>query len=91
MELTWWESMGADSAAAVRRLDALMQEGRVRRVEVQDNRRTVAGFDVDSHANDIVLASVVDAARAVGPACTILAQLADLEAAHVAGRQTRVP
>ena len=91
MELTWWESMGADPAAAFRRLDTLMHEGRVRRVEVLDNRRTVADFPVDADANDIVFASVVHAARAVGQACTILAELADLEAAHVAGRQTMVP
>ena len=91
MELTWWESMGPDPAAAFRRLNALMHEGRVRRVEVQNDRRTVADFPVDAGANDIVFASVVNTARAVGPACTILAELADLEAAHVAGRQTMVP
>ena len=91
MELTWWESMGADRAAAFRRLDALMHEGRVRRVEVQDDRRTVADFPVDADANAIVFASVVNAARAAGPTCTILAKLADLEAAHVARRQTMVP
>jgi hypothetical protein len=91
VELTWWESMGANPAAACKRLETLMHEGRVRRVEVQKERQTVAEFPVTADATDLVFASVVDSARAVGPTCTIRAELADLEAAHVAGLQTVVP
>jgi len=88
---TWWESMGTDLAGAASRLCRLMHEGRVRRVRVQKDRQTVAEFPVDGEANEIVFASVIEAARAGGPACTIRAELADLEAAHAAGLQTSVP
>jgi hypothetical protein len=82
--------MGSEPAIAFKRLDALMHEGRVRRVEVQSDRRTVAEFPIDADG-DLVFASVVDAARSAGPACTIHAELADLQAAHVAGLQTMAP
>jgi hypothetical protein len=88
---TWWESMGTDLAGAASRLCRLMHEGRVRRVQVGKDRQTVAEFPVDGDANEIVFASVIDAAHAAGPACTIRAELADPEAAHAAGLQTSVP
>jgi hypothetical protein len=91
MERTWRESLGSDPAAAFTRLSAVLQEGRVRRVEVHGDRQTIAEFPVDADATDIVFASVADAARAAGPSCTIRAELADLDAAHVAGLQTIVP
>jgi hypothetical protein len=90
-EWTWWESMGTELAGAANRLCRLMHEGRVRRVQVLKDRQTVAEFPVDGDANEIVFASVIDAAHSAGPACTIRAELADLEAAHVAGLQTTVP
>ena len=91
MERTWWESMGVDAPSAFRRLCQLMHEGRVRQVEVHRDRGRVATFSVDAGADERVYASIVDAALAVGPACTLWAELADLEAAHVAELQTSVP
>ena len=69
----------------------LMHEGRVRRVEIQHNRRTVATFPIDADANERTYASIVDAVLTADPPCTLWAELADLEAAHIAEHQTRVP
>jgi hypothetical protein len=91
MERTCWESVGSLSGPAVERLCRLMREGRVRRVEIQENRRTVAEFPVDGEANELIFASVLDAARAAGQTCTIRAELTDVEAAHAAGLQTTIP
>ncbi|HEX7779744.1 MAG TPA: hypothetical protein VF424_10915 [Vicinamibacterales bacterium] len=70
-----------------------MREGRVRCVEIQQDRRTIAEFPVRAGASDaeraFVLATAVRAAS--GPACMIRAELADLEAAHVARLVTSAP
>jgi hypothetical protein len=93
IERTWWESMGNESGLAAERLGGLMREGRVRCVEVQQDRRTIAEFSVKRGASDaeraFVLATAVRAAA--GPAGMIRAELADLEAAHVAELLTTVP
>lgn len=93
VERTWWESMSNESGLAVERLGDLMREGRVRCVEVQQDRRTIAEFPVNRGASDAELTHVLaTAARAAtGPACMIRAELADLEAAHVAELLTTVP
>jgi hypothetical protein len=92
IERTWWESMG-ECGLAVERLGDLLREGRVRCVEVQQDRRTIAEFPVNRSAGDAERACVLAAAAraAVGPACMIRAELADLEAAHVAELLTTVP
>jgi hypothetical protein len=93
IERTWWESMGNESGLAVERLGDLMREGRVRCVEVQQDRCTIAEFPVEQGATDAELAFVLArAARAAAdPACTIRAELADLDAAHVAELLTTAP
>lgn len=93
IDRTWWETMGNERGVAVERLGDLMREGRVRCVEVQQDRRTIAEFPVRSGASDSELASVLGRAvrAASGPACLIRAELADLEAAHVASLLTTAP
>ncbi len=93
MERTWWESMGSDRSQSLERLRCLIREGRVRRVVVEDKRCAIADFPVT--ATDVPTASAVLAAvaslTATTPGCTIEAELADLEAAHVAEMLTTTP
>lgn len=92
MERTWWESL-ARTRQPVETLKALLNEGRVRHVVVEDNRRAIADFCVtatDIATSCAVLAAVRRLASNV-PTCTIHVELADLEAAHVAELLTTTP
>jgi hypothetical protein len=93
MERTWWEWMGGESEFAVERLGDLLREGRVRCVEVQQDRQTIAEFPVTAKATETQLAVVL--ARAVRaasvPGCVLRAELADLEGARVATLVTTAP
>lgn len=93
MERTWWEWMGDEGDFAVERLGDLLREGRVRCVEVQQDRVTTAEYPVRADATETELAVVL--ARAVRaastPGCVIRAELADLEGAHVANLVTTAP
>lgn len=93
MERTWWEWMGDECDFAVERLGDLLREGRVRCVEVQQDRVTTAEYPVRADATEtelaVVLARTVRAASA--PGCVIRAELADLDAAHVASLVTTAP
>ena len=93
LERTWWESMGGDRSQSLERLRGLMREGRVRRVVVEDNRCAIADFPVT--ATDVPTASAMLGAitnlTATVPGCTIEAELADLEASHIAELQTTTP
>jgi len=92
MERTWWESL-ARTRQPVETLKALLNEGRVRHVVVEDNRRAIADFSVtasDVATSYAVLAAVRQLVSNV-PACTIHVELADLEAAHVAELLTTTP
>jgi hypothetical protein len=85
--------MGSDRIQSLERLRNLIREGRVRRVVVEDNRRAIADFPVT--ATDVstacaMLGAVTDL-TATFPGCTIEAELADLEAAHVAELLTTTP
>jgi hypothetical protein len=68
-----------------------MHEKRVRHVELRNDRRTVATFPIDVDADEHTYASIVNAALTTTPPCTIWAELADLDAAHVSELQTSVP
>ena len=75
------------------RLGDLLREGRVRCVEVQQDRVTTAEYPVRADATEtelaVVLARAIRAASA--PGCVIRAELADLEGAHVANLVTTAP
>jgi hypothetical protein len=92
MERTWWESL-ARTRQPVETLKTLLNEGRVRHVVVEDNRRAIADFSVtasDVATSYAVLAAVRRLASNV-PTCTIHVELADLEAARVAELLTTTP
>ena len=94
MERTWWESMGGCGSKPVERLRNLMREGRVRRVAVDSEQRSrLADFPVTgtdpSTACDVLDALTRLTASEVD--CTIMAELADLDAARVAAAQTSTP
>jgi hypothetical protein len=92
MERTWWESL-ARTRQPVDTLKTLLNEGRVRHVVVEDNRRAIADFSVT--ASDVATRyAVLGAVRRLAsnvPTCTIHVELADLEAARIAKLLTTVP
>ena len=60
MERTWWEWMGGESDFAVERLGDLLREGRVRSVEVQQDRVATAEYPVRADATETELVVVLD-------------------------------
>lgn len=93
MERTWWEPMGGHGSRSVERLQGLMSEGRVRRVAVEDRTRTLAEFPV-TPTDTATARAVLDAVSRLTASeadCTIMAELADLNAARVAAAQTTTP
>lgn len=93
VERTWWECLEGCGDQPVERLRDLMREGRVRRVVVEEDRHAIADFSVT--ADDSPRAgAVLDAIKRLTASevdCTIMAELADLEAARVARWQTMTP
>lgn len=94
MERTWWESMGGYGREPVERLRDLMREGRVRRVAVDSERRSrLADFPI-TETDPSAACAVLDALTRLTASeadCTIMAELADLDAARVAAAQTTTP
>jgi Domain of unknown function (DUF4342) len=62
---TYWESFKAEGEAAVDKVKALIHEGNVRRVVVQQEGRTVAEFPLTAGIVGAVLAPVVAAIGAL--------------------------
>jgi Domain of unknown function (DUF4342) len=93
MERTWWEPLGVRGRQPVERLKALMDEGRVRRIVVEEGRRAVADFAITASdkATARTVLGIVTRMTAADPACGIHVELADLEAAHVAELLTTTP
>jgi len=64
-EQTFWESFKAESDNFVERLKAVIHEGNVRRVIVQQGDRTIAEFPLTAGVVGAVLAPVVAAIGAI--------------------------
>jgi Domain of unknown function (DUF4342) len=64
-EKTYWESFKAEGEAAVDKVKALIHEGNVRRVVIQQEGRTVAEFPLTAGIVGAVLAPVVAAIGAL--------------------------
>ena len=62
---TYWESFKAEGEAAVEKLKALIHEGNVRRVVIEQEGRTIAEFPLTAGVVGTVLAPVVAAIAAV--------------------------
>jgi hypothetical protein len=93
MERTWWEPLGGRGRQPLERLQALMDEGRVRRVILEQGRRAVADFAVTASdkATARTVLGIVARMTSTNPDCRIQVELADLEAAHVAELLTTTP
>jgi D-aminopeptidase len=64
-EKTIWESFKAEGEGVIEKLKALIREGNVRRVVVQNQGRTVAEFPLTAGVVGAVLAPVVAAIGAI--------------------------
>jgi hypothetical protein len=85
--------MGRDRTQSLERLRGLIGEGRVRRVVVEENTRAIADFPVtatDAPTACAMLGAITDLTATI-PGCTIEAELADLQANHVAELLTTTP
>ena len=93
MERTWWEPLGGRDRQPIDRLKTLMDEGRVRRVIVEEGRRALADFPITASdkATARTVLGIVTRMTAADPACGVKVELADLEAAHVAELLTTTP
>jgi hypothetical protein len=93
MERTWWEALGGRGRQPIERLKALIDEGRVRRVIVEEGRCAVADFAMTASdkATACTVLGIVTRMVSTNPDCRIQVELADLEAAHVAEQLTTAP
>jgi hypothetical protein len=64
-ESTYWQSIKAEGESLIERLKALIHEGNVRRVVVQQQGRTVAEFPLTAGVVGVVLAPVLAAIGAL--------------------------
>src|SRR5215471_775242 len=89
-----WESFKAESAGFMDKLKALVHEGNVRRVIIQQDNRTVAEFPLTAGVVGAVLApplAAIAAVVALFKDCTIHVERTDQPAsAHDADPQARV-
>ena len=86
---TYWESFKAEGEAAIEKLKALIHEGNVRRVVIEQEGRTIAEFPLTAGVVGTVLAPVVAAIAAVVALlkdCTIRVEREDRQDDHTAKR-----
>jgi Domain of unknown function (DUF4342) len=64
-ERTWWESIKAEGAQMLNKLEDLIQEGNVRRIVIKQQERTIAEFPLMVGVVGAVLAPVLAAIGAI--------------------------
>jgi Domain of unknown function (DUF4342) len=64
-EHTWWESIKAEGAQILSKLEDLIQEGNVRRIVIKQQERTIAEFPLMVGVVGAVLAPVLAAIGAI--------------------------
>lgn len=62
---TWWETIKAEGAQLLNRLEELIQEGNVRRIVIKQGDRTIAEFPLMVGVVGAVLAPVLAAIGAI--------------------------